>query len=193
MVLFPFGQDLLAESVYPLKAVAPHDHDSAAGEEPFQHHLFVFAFPRPPSFTTGRCSLEISRAHRSAGADKLDELIRRRSMLLDKGAVPLLPGFLFTEAGSGVGVILDRQETRLMRPGFEDLALRQELFEPDQIEIANAAVQHQIRAAVCHRDRIDLKLPHAPNRLQHRVFSLRAHQTGSIPLGSQQQCARAWQ
>ena len=87
----------------------------------------------------------------------------------------------FEHAVAQQPVIFARNKAGFVRPVFKQLALRQRLFQPARRVAAEAAEQHQIRAAGDDVNGIDLQQRHAPYRREQiriaRAFRRRAQQT----------------
>ncbi len=86
-------------------------------------------------------------------------------------------------------VVFYRHEPRLVRPVFEQGAFGQMLVEPLRLTVANAAEQHEVRAACDHVNRVDLQLRHAANRAQHVRFRRFTARRRKQALGYQMQSA----
>jgi hypothetical protein len=88
-------------------------------------------------------------------------------------------------------VVPNRQETRLMRPVFEQRAFCEMFVEPLLRIRPKTAEQHQIRTARDDMDRIDLQLRHAPNRIEHVGFGSLAARRRKQALRGQMKGARS--
>src|SRR5665213_3203596 len=68
-------------------------------------------------------------------------------------------------------IVRDRCEAGFMRPGFEDRAFFEQLFEPLRLVHTEPGKQHEIRAARDDVDGIDLQYAHAFDRGKHVRFA----------------------
>src|SRR5690606_31295055 len=122
----------------------------------------LLGFPPPPRSTLPAAALEVRRADRAVFADVGEDALEDVAVRLDP-VLSVLPPHppRIEHAVAEEGVVLDREEARLVGPVLEELPLGEELVEPARLVGTEPAEEHEVRAPGDDVDRIDLEHGHA--------------------------------
>ena len=186
-------QHALGEVVHALEIVPPRHHQLTQREAGLQPALLRFPLP-PPRLArhAARCAGEIRGAHRAVGADPVQQRIHLGAMLvLHAQGVTLGPVLQALGApGTMPADVGGTDQGGLVRPAFGQLAGGQRLVQPVRRVVAQAGMQHQVRAACHHVDGVDLQQAHAFDRCHHIVAARPSLQWLQQPLCRQLQRPR---
>jgi hypothetical protein len=156
-------QHALRQVVQTLEAVAARNREPARGVQRFEHDLRRLPVPHPAR----PGALEVARAERAALTDLAQYLVGQLGLALEDVAAPRMRLGEARHPPAVHRIVLDRNETRFVRPVLEDAAGLHQLRHGRFRIGADSRAERDSVASVDRRDRVELDAAEALHGREH--------------------------